>query len=199
MKEIACEQRSPEWYAYRRGMPTASNFGLILTPTGVAARQRDAYLYRLAAERVLNGEIEEQTTSFWMARGAELEAEARAALELIVNAEIRCPGFCCDDACLYGCSPDGIIAESIGVEIKCPKATTHIQTLISGQVPTEHIPQIQGGMLVTGYSEWIFMSYYPGLKPFVCKVERDELYISKLRDEIARFVEDLYAIVKKIR
>ena len=59
--------------------------------------------------------------------------------------------------------------------------------------------QVHGGMAVTGLPFWYFMSYYPGLPPFIVKVERDDAFISKLKTELDVFCFDLVATVKKLK
>jgi hypothetical protein len=53
--------------------------------------------------------------------------------------------------------------------------------------------------MVTGYKAWWFVSYYPGLKPLILKIERDEALIKEIRIEVELFVQDLKKLVKKIK
>ncbi len=66
-----------------------------------------------------------------------------------------------------GGTPDGLIGETMGIEIKCPNSVTHLKySLISTQeefkkVCKEYYWQIQGYMLITERKRWYFVSYDP--------------------------------------
>lgn len=77
------------------------------------------------------------------------------------------------DGWRLGYSPDGLIADDGLLEVKAPRAKAHLRTILSGEVPAHHMPQIQAGLLVTG-RKWIdFASYYGGLPMFVKRVYPD--------------------------
>ena len=65
------EQGSPEWFAARLGVPSASMFAKIVTTKGVWSTQADSYINQLVAEQ-LTGEREEVYQSHHMLRGIEL-------------------------------------------------------------------------------------------------------------------------------
>lgn len=184
------EQGSEAWFQARAGVPTASAFKRILTGTGkpTSASVRDTYMYELIAEWM--GAQVESFQSEWMARGTELEPQARAYYEFMVDADVVEVGTVFKDARReYSCSPDGLVDDDGGLEIKCPKASTHIKYLLGGKLPTEYVPQVQGSMLVTGRKWWDFLSFHPDLDPFLIRVERDEDYISALETELTKFIQ----------
>lgn len=189
MRIIECEQGTPEWYAARAGIPTSSKFDCILTPTGKASTQAKGYRLKLLAEWLI-GHEPEGFQSDWMARGKEIEAEARAWWEMETGETVTQVGFCLHDDGRYGCSPDGLFADC-GIEIKCPAPHTHVGYLLGGKLPNDYIPQVQGSMLVTGMAAWHFVSYHPDLPPLRVRVERDEQYIASLTDALDKFVADL--------
>ena len=192
-----CEQGTDEWFAVKAGHLSAHNFHKILSPTGKPSTQAEKYLYQVAGEAVL-GHQEEGYTNQWMARGLELEDEARKFYELVTGYEVEQVGFVeLND--FIGCSPDGLIGEDGGLEIKCPALATHVKYLLDKKIPTEYIPQVQGNLYVTGRKWWDFLSYYPGLEPLLLRVERDEEYIGKLGKSLNMAVERLKEIIEKIR
>ena len=72
---------------------------------------------------------------------------------------------------LVACSPDGLIGDNGGLEIKCPSQGVHVEYLLSGKMPTKYTLQVQGFLYVTG-REWCdFMSYHPSMKPMIVKME----------------------------
>lgn len=189
---IPCEQKSDEWYAARLGIPTASGFDKILTPTGLVSKQADGYLHELLAEW-LTGRVVDGFHSDWMERGQILEAEARAYYELQTDRPVQSVGFIYkDERKLVGCSPDGLFEDS-GIEIKCFKPGNHVRSLLKREVPLQYTPQIQGCMWVTGYKEWEFLSYCPDLDPVLIRVKRAEKYIDKLDVAMNAFLVGLEA------
>ena len=195
---LDCEQMDHEWWQAHVGTPSASNFGKILTPTGKPSASAKDYMYQLAGE-VLTGKKTETYHNAVMQRGIEMEAEARTLYELMFDVEVQQVGLIYpDEQRKYCCSPDGIMDE-MGIEIKCPLIHTHVSYLMAGKIPTIYIPQVQGSMLVTGFKRWDFMSYYPGLKPLVVEVKRDDKYCDLLANALDSFNAELEKTVKKLR
>lgn len=196
MKIIECIQGSPEWVAVRCGIPSASNFDMIVTSKGEPSKQREKYLFRLAGETI-TGIPEESYKNGAMERGIVMEEEARQLYQLATGGEVKQVGFCLADG--YGASPDGLIGDNGCLEIKCPTMAVHVGYLLDNKLPTEYLQQAQGQLLATG-REWCdFVSYYPGLKPLIIRVVRDEKFIKSLAIELEIFVKELKEVVEKIR
>jgi predicted phage-related endonuclease len=192
-------QGSPEWNAARLGIPTASGFDKIITMKGEPSKQALKYMYQLAAERI-TGVKEETYLNATMQRGIDMEAEARAMYELMTGNEVSVAGVCYpDDKKLYGCSPDGLIGKDGAIEIKCPTSAVHVGYLLDGGLPTEYFQQVQGQLLVTGRKYVDFFSFYPGIKPLLVRVERDEKFIKALMVELEIFCKELDKITERIR
>lgn len=192
------EQGSEEWLAMRLGLPTASRFKDLLA--GGKGITRQSYMVQLAAE-LLTGQREESYINASMEWGTATEPQARSAYEFINGVDVEQVTIITND--LAGYSPDGLVGNDGLIEIKCPKTTTHIETVLSGKMPTGHIPQVQGGLWVSE-REWLdFVSYDPRInsdKSFFCtRVYRDDSYIKNLESEVIRFTEELYEIITKMR
>jgi len=187
------EQGTEEWHDLRKGIPTASNFGNIITPTGKKSTQDKKYLFKLVAESILGHQDSYKNEA--MEHGNDTEALARLEYEMDTGAIVDQVGFVFFDKLKdVGCSPDGMIenaAEQGGVEIKCPLPHTHVSYLLGKKLPTVYVPQVQGSMWVTGRSWWDFFSYCEGLPNFRIRVERDEEYIKLMAEMVAMFVADL--------
>ncbi len=196
MKIYNVQQRTEKWLAIKAGKFSASNFHRLITPTGKPSSQAEKYIYQVAGERIL-GYPEETHQNQWMARGSELEDEARKYYEFITGHKVRQVGFVELDE-FVGCSPDGLIGEDGGLEIKCPALAAHVKYLLDDKMPSEYIPQVQGNMYITDREWWAFLSYYPGLEPLLLTVERNEGYIVKLKGELDKAIELLKEIVKEI-
>jgi predicted phage-related endonuclease len=198
MKIVECQQGTPEWSMARAGIPTASEFNRIITTEGKPSKQKTAYLYKLAGERI-TGIPEESYTNGNMQRGQLLEEEARQHYEFVYGEPVTKVGFCLTDNGLAGCSPDGLVGEKGGLEIKCPTLSTHVGYLLDGKLPTEYVLQVQGNLLVTGREWWGFYSHFPGMKPLILRVERNEELLAKLKTALDEFCAELETIVQKIK
>lgn len=138
--------------------------------TGDTAR---ALIMNLTAERI-TGYVEPTYTSPDMERGNMSEPYARE-----VYSENYAPattlGFMVRDFGGYrlGFSPDGLVGDDGLIEIKAPRQKKHLATILADEVPAEHMPQCQAGLLVSG-RDWIdFVSYNSGMPLFVKRVLPD--------------------------
>lgn len=192
MRVFECHQYSPEWWAIRRGVPTASAFDNIITPTGKPSASMRKYACQLIAEKfdAYYGQ-EEQYQSAAMESGSLLEPQAKSFYEYTRDVEVREVGFCFVDGDRYGCSPDALIGEAGVLESKSPLPKTHIEYLIGDDVPDKYRPQCHGHLIVTG-REWCdFQSYLPGFPPLVVRVVPDA-YTAALKSAVDTFC-DMYA------
>ncbi len=192
-------QGSAEWKHVRLGIPTSSNFNKIITIKGEPSKQKQKYMYQLAAERI-TGVKEDTYTNAIMERGIMIEAEARNIYEFITENEVEQIGFCYhSDKKLWGCSPDGLIGKDGVLELKSPLSHTHVGYLLSGKLPTDYFPQTQGQILVTGRKYVDFFSFYPGMKPLLIKVEPNKKFIEALKRELELFCGELDEITERLR
>ena len=196
MRCIDCEQGSDEWIAARLGIPSASMYGKIITTQGKWSTQADTYINQLVAEK-LTGEQTPFYQNEHMARGTALENDARKMYEFIKDIEVREVGFCLHDTLEAGASPDGLIGEDGGLEIKCPAPATHVEYLRGGKLPSKYKQQVMGCLWITGREWWDFMSYHPSMKPLIVRVERDEDYIAELEACVSKAVELIEENVEK--
>lgn len=187
MRIISTEQGTPEWFAARLGVPSASMFSKLVTTKGTWSTQADSYINQLVAEQ-LTGEREEIYQSHHMIRGVELEPEARDLYCLMNDVEVQEVGFCLHDTLNAGCSPDGLVGEDGGLEIKCPAPATHVEYLRGGVLPSRYKQQVMGCLWVTQREWWDFVSYHPTMKPLIVRVERDEEYIAALEECVTKAV-----------
>ena len=167
-------QGSVEWLQARCGIPTASEFDNLITPTGELRKGEmpKTYLATKLAEWWTGGIIEQFNSSFAMEQGQILESEAVPWFELEYGVEINRVGLCTTDDGKIGCSPDGLIGQT-GIEIKCPRVDTHVGYLLAGVLPKQYTAQVQGCMFVTGARHWRFLSYCRRFPQLVLTVERD--------------------------
>jgi hypothetical protein len=191
-------QGSEDWFRLRAGVPTASCFDQILAKgkNGAESLTRSRYMRTLAAERI-TGEPGEQFETDAMRRGKMMEADAREHYALMHDAELDLVGFVKNG--IAGCSPDALLGENGIIEIKTKRGDILIEVLLKGDLPPEHVAQVQGSLWVTEREFCDFVAYWPGLPTFVKRCHRDETYIAKLAEEIARFDVEVAAIVERVR
>ncbi len=184
------EQGSPEWLASRLGRPSASNFGRLVTGSGKPSSSAESYVNEMIAER-LTGRSKPFYTNEHMERGNALEPEAREAYEFITDFEVVETGFILHDSQEFGCSPDGLVAEQGGLEIKCPSDSVHVSYLRAGKVPSKYYQQVQGCLWITGREWWDFMSYHPEMPHLLVRAHRNEKYIEAMAEQVEAAVETI--------
>jgi hypothetical protein len=201
MKIIDCEQGTEEWFQHKCGIPSTSSFGKFITPArGDYSKQATGYIADLIVESVEGPG--ENISSYWMERGTELEPEARRCFEFDHGVEVREVGVIINHG--FGYSPDGLFDKLTpdldlymeGLEIKCPKPSTHVKWLLDGELPVEHKPQVHGAMVVGELDRMWFMSYCPRYKPLIVEVLPDG-YTKKIEVNMATFLKDL-AVCKAV-
>jgi hypothetical protein len=200
MKIHDCSQRTLDWSKLHVGIPTASGFHNLLTPEfrlreGETPR---SYLFLKVAEAWCGHPVLELST-FSIEQGDIVEGEARPFYELETDQKVREVGFITTDDGKAGASPDGLIGDDNGLEIKCPSAQVHVKYLLDGVLPKDYAAQVHGSMFVTGYPRWTFLSYRRGFPPLILEVQRDETIIAKIGEAVNRFHEQLAAAKEKIQ
>lgn len=190
-------QGTEEWFAARKGIPTASCFHRIITPGKlIESAQATTYAIELVAEKY---EQLDQYSNQHMTNGIDREQCAREAYQFITGNDLKEVGIVySDESKSVGCSPDGLIGKEGGLEIKCPKLTTHINYILSGVLPNQYRLQVQGALWVTGRSWWDFMSYHPSARPFLVRVEVDKNVHEALEKSIPEFIKKVSDIESKV-
>ncbi len=192
-------QGSDEWHRLRVGSIGASSIDKIITTKGERSKQREDYMFTLAAERI-TGKQEVGYLTQAMINGIEREAEARSLFEMAHGVEIKQVGLVYkDDRKLCHCSPDGLIGDDSGIEIKNPMSKNHCKYLLANKLPTEYFCQVQMSLYVTEREKWFFVSHYPGMRPLFLEVFRNDEWIEKLDLELTRFNDELLELVDKLK
>ena len=122
------EQGTPEWHDLRRGIVTASVVGRLLTPTFKVADNDTSrgLTATLVAERI-TGWTEETPMNADMWRGVDSEPIARDIYSGHYQQAVEV-GFLLreEDGWQLGYSPDGLVGMDGLIEIKAPRAKSHI-------------------------------------------------------------------------
>ena len=200
MKILDVKQGSSEWLYARLGIPTASELDALITPlwklrTGEGP---ETYLYQKLTERVL-GFPQTDASSWAMEQGTILEGEAIPLYEGVFDVTVQRVGFITTDDGRFGCSPDGLIGDDNGIEVKCPQPKTHLKYLLEGGVPKDYLAQVHGAMYATGRPRWTFLSYSRQFPPLIVHVERDEAIQTAIAAALDKFKSAFDAKLTQIR
>ena len=189
-----CAQGSPEWFAVRAGIPTASMFSTVMAKG--EGKIRKTYMLKLAGE-IITGEPMDSFSNVHMAHGKHVEAEARDAYAFIKDVDVRQVGFIRNGN--VGASPDGLVGDDGSAEFKRKLPHLMIETMLRDDIPPEHKAQTQGQLWVAE-RDWVdFVAYWPSMAPDIKRAYRDEAYIANLAKEVERFNDELHDLVERVR
>ena len=187
------DQGSDSWLQARAGILTASTIGQLITAKTIKPAMNDrsrGLCQTLIAERI-TGHVEPVHPNRAMTRGTLLEPEARRIYSEQTGQDVDEVGFARLDTDTYtlGSSPDGLVGETGGIEIKSPSAKVHVATVLSGAIPDYNRAQVQAFLHVTG-REWCdFISYYPGEPLFIIRDHPDPRWQKAIVSAAEQFEE----------
>lgn len=188
------DQGSQEWLDLRLGLITCSEIKTIRAD-GAGAQ---TYINGLAYERI-TGELSSVFAgNAWTERGHELEPIARELYQSKTGLEVEEVSFIRNLG--FGYSPDGLVGGDGLIEIKAKQPKDQIAILRSGEVPKDHLDQLDGGLLCSG-RKWIdFVSYCPNLPIFIKRAYAEERkeQIKKLDDLIIKYNAQIDDVVNQI-
>jgi len=196
------EQRSEEWFQARLGLVTASRVADVLAKikSGESASRRN-YKIQLVSER-LTGERQESYINQAMQDGIDREQFARDRY-VQEHGGVEEVGFVKHPTLEAGASPDGMVGDDGILEIKCPMGSTHTETLMTQDIPSKYVPQVQFQLLVTGRKWCDFVSYNPmfpdHLQVFVKRIEADLVYQKELESEVTKFLQEVDDVINKLK
>jgi putative phage-type endonuclease len=203
MRTVDCEQGSDEWRLARLGKVGASMVAdaTARTKTGWGA-SRANLAARLVAER-LTGKLTESFVNDAMRHGTATEPEAREFYSFVSDVPVAQVGLVLHPSIdMAVASPDGLVGDAGLVEIKCPNTTTHIETLLGGEVDGRYVKQIQWQMACTGRQWCDWVSYDPRMpdemRLFVRRVQRDDELIAELEKQVSEFLAEVSATVDRL-
>jgi putative phage-type endonuclease len=191
------EQGSQAWFAARAGHVTASRVEAVLAKgqSGKPSATRANYMAQLIAER-LTGVVEEGYKSAAMARGNEVEPEARAAYAFMRNVELAPGGFVLHPTIpMAGASPDSLVGEDGLLEVKAPNTATHLDTLLGASIDGGYMKQMLWQLACTG-RKWVDWVSYDNRLPMhlqmhVRRVYRDDVKIAEMETEVKKFLGEI--------
>ena len=194
-------QRSEGWFADRCGKVTASRIKDIGAKP-VKGKKYNALTLTILSERI-TGVQEETPTSKAMQWGIDQEENAIAAYENETGNFVKGTGLIDHPVIkLSGASPDGLVNLDGQIEVKCPSTATHLNTLLTKEVPAEHVPQITWQLACTRRKWCDFVSYDPRLpehlRLVVIRVNAEDLDIAGIEQSVIRFNQKIDQIIAKL-
>lgn len=194
------EQGSVEWANLRAGKVTASEMDRLVSASKFEIKKGagpKTYLAEKVAE-AWQGAPLPQLNIFDAEQGTFLEEIARPAFTVETGLDVREVGFITGADDRVGCSPDGLIGDDMGLEIKSPRIETHIRYLLDGVLPQDYVLQVQGSLYITGFKVWKFFSYRRNCPPLVLTIERDEKIQDAIDEAVDGFLQRFDAALKKL-
>jgi len=195
------EQNSPEWFDLRLGSIGGSSVPKILAKgKGKAeSKMRRSLRYSLAAE-IITGVRDETYSNKYMDRGHTFEPKAREYYEFTNDVEVEQVAMIKSGLPQVHVSPDGLVEEDGGIEIKTLMPHVFVELLDTGIIDGYHIKQCQHFLSVSG-RKWIdYIAYCPEMPSpmWVKRLSRDEEMISLIETEIMRFLKELDELLKRL-
>lgn len=198
MQIFDCEQGTPEWFACRMGIPTASRFSDVMASGrgGAESKTRRTYMLKLAGE-ILTGEPMDSFSNAHTERGHEMEPQARSFYAMQKDVDPVLVGFIRNGS--KGASPDSLIGSDGMLEVKTKLPHLMLDVLLRGEFPADHRAQCQGQLWVAE-REWVdLICYYPKMPSFIIRAVRDEPYIKQISDAVDQFNDELATIVARFQ
>lgn len=195
---IDVEQNTDEWMALRFGKATASQFPTIMANEGKAfGEPAKRYALELALQLVTGRKAEYSFKTEHMERGHAMEPDALERYEQLNDVLVTNGGFF--DGGRFGDSPDGLIGDDGGLEIKSVIASVHYASLIRESFDPAYKWQLVGHLMCSG-REWFDFASYCTDFPDSSNLLVYRLNRSECEDDINRLqsrLNDFIALVDK--
>ena len=187
---IEVDQNTAAWSEMRLGVPTASEMKRIVTKTCKLSTARADYIDELLQEWY-TGEPYNDFNGEWLEYGKTHEPEALAYYEFHRNTEIAPAGiFFKDSSKTIAASPDGLVGEQGLLEAKC-RSLKHYMRAVRKGIPNDDWCQCQSQLWVSE-REWCdYLSFFPGLRPLMLRIEPDAEYHAALDKAMPKFIDEL--------
>ena len=192
-KEIMVEQGSDSWFDMRLSRATASHAHEILSASSTLGYKK--YRALLFTQRFTGKKIDSYSNDK-MDDGTVNEPVARLLYSLQTGHKVRESGFWVHDEHDAGASPDGIVNEEFGLEIKTQLPHIHLMAKLDGFIDSKYKKQMDFQMWITGYKKMDFISYSPliedaELQLAIVTYERDQTKIDLIEDKTLDLLEEV--------
>lgn len=197
-------QGSDQWFDIRTGKMTGSHAQCIQakpTTKGKSVGKReglDTYCCEIVKE-ILFGRSEVYFNDD-MQRGVDLEDDACVAYALETGVYVEKCGFVSLGK-YVGISPDGLVGEIGGVEIKNHDEKTFLKLINSEEIDPKYIAQVEMNLYVTKREWWDYVGYNANFsKPFIKRFYLNDETIKRFDDGLdygRNYIEKALQIAKE--
>lgn len=191
MIEYLNPQGSDEWIDSKRGVLSASNYRITRERTKKGDFTAPAHKLAMdIAREQLGGISGRKYQSYQMKLGQEEEENAFAEYE---NQRFEFPrhvGLITTDDRLYGCSPDGLVGDDGGIEIKTMVSSETLLKCWAGGDISDYKDQCLGAMWLLNRQWWdVCLWAYDMPEPLkIIRIERNEVEIENLTEDLDQFM-----------
>ena len=199
-------QGSAEWHRLRAHIPTVSRFARILTPkTMEYSTQAKTYVAEIVAAKILDRRLDwsedegeqliagvDRDGNAWQARGRDLEPKAALWYQQHKDTDTEAVGFITTDDGRVGGSPDRLVGDEGGLEIKIRGAREHMKCLL-GYAKAAEDTQVQGYLWLTDREWWDVLAFNPDLPSRLDRHYRNPVFMDGLTTALDSFYEDIAA------
>ena len=196
---MTAPQGTQEWLQTRLGKITSSTIHKIMSSKENSST-RTRLLQDLIFERI-SGSPTKNIVTAPMARGLELESEARKAYEL-QNEIVTLSGFIehptIKDA---GASPDGLVGDDGLIEIKCLNKKSHEEIIRKQILPRQYYIQIQFQLACTQRLWCDFVAYHPDADQplYVQRIMPEIKIIKEIHEKALVFISEVEEKIAKLK
>lgn len=204
-ERVIISPESAAWTKARLGHLTASRMNDVLAISkrdGKPLKARSDYAIELVAERMTDSAVGHFVSDDMM-WGLEKEPDAKVAYYDVTGRQVLPSGFMLHPEIEYcGATPDGFVGEDGLIEIKCPRTTTHIAWMLTGDVPEQHRAQMALQLAVSGRQYCDFVSFDPRVPPrqrvFLRRFEPSREYLDEIEEAARAFLKEVDALFERV-
>jgi len=194
------EQGSPEWLLLRLGSVGGTGINSVLAKG--QGKSRKTYLYKLAGE-ILTGQQSNEYHAKQFDRGHEWEPVARSWYEFTYDVEVEQVAMIRSPGIRRHHSPDGLVGEDGGIEIKTREPHIYLELVETGKMPIADIRQCQNFLDISGRA-WIDYVVYcvpemPSCPAWVKRIKPDPDMFEEMHKELLSFLKDLNELVGRMQ
>lgn len=194
-----CEQETDAWHQLRLGSIGGSSINSVLAKG--QGKLRKALLYKLAAE-IITGQKSNNESRWQFERGHEFESECRDLYCFDRGVDVEQVALIRGDVERTHCSPDGLVGEDGGIEIKTMMPHVYAELLDTEKIDLAYNRQCQMFLWVSS-RKWIdFVGYCPEFPADKRLWVQRQYPNRKMQDEIElgveEFLNDLNSLLKKL-
>jgi len=194
------EQGSNEWFQLRLGSVGGSSINAVMAKG--QGKLRQTLLYKLAGE-TLTGEPADEYHARQFDRGHEFEDVARSYYESVMEVDVEQVAMIKANRVKRHHSPDGLVGENGGLEIKTRAPHIYIELLETGKIPIADIRQCHNFLDVSG-RKWIDYIVYcvpemPSCPAWIKRITPDPEILDEMHRELLSFLKDLNELVERLQ